>query len=109
MPKAIWIDSTRKEISYVTYETPDDMRDFIGGWLEIGAMLRDENVLYVDEEGLLKNPEHFFRFSLRPDQPLAGNGLIVGREVLDEEGELIRMDDVALTVEEVWSMTRFWP
>ena len=33
------------------------------------------DVLFVDDEGLLHNPEHFFSFN---GQPLCGNGLILG-------------------------------
>lgn len=37
----------------------------------------DKNDIYVDEEGLLKNPQHFFMIDSYPD-PLAGRGLVIG-------------------------------
>lgn len=43
----------------------------------------DGDTLYIDDEGLLKDPEFFFTFGSYP-QPLAGNGLILG---VDEEGD----------------------
>lgn len=41
--------------------------------------------LYVDDEGLLNDPKHFFKWK-RYHQPLAGKGLILGT---DAEGECI--------------------
>ena len=47
--------------------------------------LENNDTLYVDDEGLLKNPENFFLLDSYP-QPIAGNGLILG---CDHEGESI--------------------
>jgi hypothetical protein len=45
------------------------------------------NTLYVDDEGLLKPIHDYFIFIPRSDhQPLAGNGVIVGREVETDDG-----------------------
>jgi len=51
--------------------------------------------VYVDDEGLLHNPEFFFVLRHSPLQPLAGNGLVVG---INDEGTDIgcksKLDDV---------------
>lgn len=45
----------------------------------------DRNWIAVDDEGLLKNPTHFFLFQGYP-QPLAGRGLVLG---LNSAGETV--------------------
>jgi hypothetical protein len=45
-----------------------------GGYLENG------DVVYVDDEGLLKRPTHFFRIKGLNDQPLAGRGVVLGSD-----------------------------
>jgi hypothetical protein len=59
------------------------------------------DVMYVDEEGLLK-PNSFFQFRGYP-QPLAGNALIVGT---DEDGNDI---DAATRLLDVQMRVRFYP
>ena len=44
-----------------------------------------ENHVFVDDEGLLNSPRHFFHWK-GYEQPLAGKGLILG---CDEEGETV--------------------
>jgi hypothetical protein len=39
--------------------------------------LDDQHHCYVDDEGLLSEPQHFFMFSNGGHQPLAGNGVIL--------------------------------
>ena len=48
-------------------------------------ILENNDVMYCDDEGLLKNPEHFFLLDSYP-QPIAGNGLILG---CDHEGDSV--------------------
>jgi len=45
-----------------------------GGYLENG------DVLFVDDEGMLKGPTHFFRIKGLNDQPLAGRGVVLGSD-----------------------------
>jgi hypothetical protein len=46
----------------------------------IPSWFPDGECVYVDDEGLLKNPQDFFCIQGYP-QPLAGNGLILGSDV----------------------------
>lgn len=84
MTKAIFIDSVNRSIREVTIEGLKDMQMHVGGYIQSAYEWANGDTLYVDEEGMLKPQEHWFRISTRPDQPLAGNGLIVGS---DDEGE----------------------
>lgn len=45
----------------------------------------DENMIFVDDEGLLNNPRHFFCLRGYP-QPLAGKGLLMGS---NEDGDTV--------------------
>ena len=54
--------------------------------------ISDTEGIYVDDEGLLKEPKHFFMYQGYPE-PLAGNGLILGT---NDEGDSV---DTQLTVE----------
>jgi hypothetical protein len=45
-------------------------------------------VLFVDDEGPLKPQMHFFRIAGR-DQPLPGNGVVVGADRHDEKGDYL--------------------
>src|SRR6185437_8151198 len=81
MMKAYLIDPTAQSISEVEYPNLAGLQRLINGPIELAFMWPTRDVLYVDEEGLLKPQSHFFRLSLRQDgQPLAGIGVVVGCE-----------------------------
>ena len=55
----------------------DRLQQIVGGLIEpVEQGLDDEHHCYVNEEGLLDNPQHFFMFT-DGHQPLAGNGIIL--------------------------------
>lgn len=62
--------------------------------------LSDTESLFVDDEGLLKDPKYFFMYDGYP-QPLAGKGLILG---LDQEGDSI---STQFTVEDIKKKVSF--
>jgi hypothetical protein len=112
--KAILIDSTAQGFRVVEYNGNDDLRQLVGGWIELAYQWPEtEDVLYVDEEGLLKEQRHFFRIDVRADpQPLAGKGVIVGRELYERdeatgEDKYLGTADPAITVEELTTHVRF--
>jgi hypothetical protein len=109
MSKVIFIDATKREISLVELKTSDwtALRTLVGGYIQAAYGWPSGDVLFVDEEGLLKAPDKFFRITVRPDQPLAGNGVIVGLEINDTDGDYMGNADVALTVEQVADMVEF--
>jgi hypothetical protein len=79
--KALWINSVSQTIEEIEYTGSDHMRELVGGGIEAGYIWANGDALYVDVDGLMKNPRYFFRITVRPDQPLAGNGLLVGKEI----------------------------
>jgi Domain of unknown function (DUF3846) len=85
--KAILIDSKAREIREVEYANGADLRGFVGGYIEsVPLDLPNGDTLYVDEEGMFKPQSSFFMIETHPT-PLAGNGVIVGPEVDDEDAE----------------------
>jgi Domain of unknown function (DUF3846) len=55
----------------------DTLQQIVGGMIEpVTQGLDEHHHCYVNEEGLLNNPQHFFMFS-GGHQPLAGNGVIL--------------------------------
>jgi hypothetical protein len=76
--RAIIINATDRTIT----ETEIDgalktLQQIVGGLIQpVYDGLDDNHHCYVNEEGLLENPQHFFMFS-DGHQPLAGNGVIL--------------------------------
>ena len=84
--KAILIDATKQTITEVQYDGDIDTIYKLCGYdcftcCDIGH----GDAIYVDDEGLFKQPHSFFLHGDYP-QPLAGNGLILG---CDQWGESI--------------------
>jgi len=70
----------------------------VEGRIAYGTELKTGDLLYVDDEGLLKPNPSFFALGRRP---FAGRGLLVG----PERGAFIT--DVVSTVQEIAEMVRF--
>ena len=85
MAKGYLIDAQNKNIREVEYHSLAEMRELIGGHIELAHMHNTGDVLYVDEEALIKETPYYFWYAHRTDQPLFGNGLLVGREIEGEE------------------------
>jgi len=92
--KAYLINSETKTITPVDYNG-----DYKTIYTHIGCDLFDivyaesgghRISVFVDDEGLLNNPQHFFMLDGWAD-PLAGNGLVLGDA--DEEGETLAAPD----------------
>ena len=76
--RAIKIDSENRMISEVEIKDYKDMQSIVNGCICLAFDYPGEkNACYVDDEGILKNPEFFFAVPYYP-QPFAGNGIIVG-------------------------------
>lgn len=78
--KAIHIDVTSREIRVVDYSGIDDLHRLIGGYIAIAATFDNGDVIYVDDEGMFKAQTGFFTVR-GAEQPFAGNGVLVGREM----------------------------
>ena len=99
--KAILINVVERTVTEIFVDGLDDMYAAMNvDLVTIATGIDDVNDIFVDDEGLLKGPEHFF-FYEGAHQPFAGNGLVLGK---DEEGESI---STTLTLEEVTSKVQF--
>jgi hypothetical protein len=58
--------------------TLEQIQGYVGGWIENGGVFENGDIIYVDEEGLLKQPEHFFTLEGFPHVIRAGNSYVVG-------------------------------
>ena len=93
MAKAYHIDVRKQTVKPVTVNGIADMHRLIGGYLEIAHIWKNGDTLYVDEEGLNKEPEYFFwLLPERADQPLCSNGLLVGAEKEFADGSYTILD-----------------
>lgn len=100
MKKAILIDAVNQTIEETTIDTWQDIAPAIGcEWFTI-VHVDVKNDLYVDDEGLLHNPQNFILLDGYP-QPLAGSGLILGST---PDGNSC---DTSLTVEQVQAKVKF--
>jgi hypothetical protein len=110
--KAIHIDATAREFRAVDYTDIKDLQRLVGGYIETAWRWPDtDDVLYVDEEGYSKPQQGFLRVAGRRDGfPLAGNGVVVGHEIVDAEGEYYGTAAPKITIEalakEVTFLTR---
>jgi hypothetical protein len=105
--QAYLIDSTARTITAVEYKDGDDLRAFLGGYLEAAWHSPAGDVLYVDEEGMYKAKDGSFMFEGRPDQPLHGNGVIVGRELIDNEGDYLGNAPPSFGIGQLTRVVRF--
>ena len=89
MTLAYLIDAEAREIRPVHWDnTVEGLRRFVGGSIDIAAILGDGDVIYVDDDGLQKPHRQHFTLGDNP-QPLAGNGICVGRELIDHTGRWV--------------------
>lgn len=118
--RAIFIDAERREFREVEYaqgyRKPFALSHWLGSRAEgeehapIEAAYGWDNgdVLWVDEEGLLKPQRFYFRFSLRTDGfPLAGHAIVTGREVEEDDGESYHTEPPIITIDELKSLITF--
>lgn len=107
MAKAWLIDVASREIRAVELSELKDYQKAVGGPIEIAWQWDAGDVCYVDEEGLFKPQRHFFRLAGRGDYPYAGNGVVVGREMSDDDGEYIGLADTTVTLAHLESIVTF--
>ena len=97
----ILIDPYLKKLTNVnvgTDNTLQDMYKHIGCSMVEVVSFGDMNDLWVDEEGLLKRDQRFFKVS---NLPFGHHGVIVGRALLLKCGDNGGTESTTLTIEEV--------
>lgn len=79
--KVIYINPAAKSVEIRHIKDASEIRTLIGGFLAAATRYDNGDVLYVDDEGLLKGPRHYFWMPGIYDAMLAGPGVLVGREI----------------------------
>jgi hypothetical protein len=114
--KAILINAKEQTVTEVELNDPDsygELQELVGGYICCGWTWYDvagfpRNILYVDDEGMLKGYDHYFRILnadkvgfCNPSGPtfLYGNGVILG---VTMEGESTDTSIVAEDLEVSW-------
>jgi Domain of unknown function (DUF3846) len=84
--RAILIDPVERTITEVEHDgNYKSIYPQLGCDLFTCVYLENDDAIFVDDEGLLKGGQHFFKVNTYP-QPLAGRGLILG---CDADGETV--------------------
>ena len=99
--KAILIDPLDQSVSEVDYNGDyKELYNLLNCRTFDCVRINDTNDMYVDDEGLLKNPNRYFKYG---QQTLAGMGLILAH---NEEGESV---GTTLSSAEVFEKVEFLP
>jgi len=86
--KGYLIDPEAKTIIHINYDLStgiDGIYKLIGADPFTIVQIEKRDAIFVDDEGLLKNPRYFFQYR-GYHQPLAGKGLVLGT---NEEGDTV--------------------
>lgn len=103
------IDPEKRTITAFHSTEENALQKAVDGWISVARNITDPAgeevaVLYVDDEGLLKDPEYFFAFGAplaQNGQLLAGRGVLVGPERESEDGEFLGTEMPKLTIGQV--------
>lgn len=102
--RVIVIDSKNKKVYEDEASGLSDLQKFVGGYIEIAhewTKGKSTDTLFVNEEGLLEMPDHFFEFD-GAHQPFAGSAVVVGAN--HKNGDSV---DAASTLAEIKSKVKF--
>jgi hypothetical protein len=105
--KAFLIDAAAREIREVEVKDYREINTHLGSdCFCVAWQFGNADVLYVDDEGMLKGADqkHFFWLSHRTDQPLVGNGLVMGADNPRDDSESL---PPATTIDELRAAIRF--
>jgi hypothetical protein len=106
--KGILIDSEHRTFRQVDWKE-GDVSKYTGGTLTIAfnyprtdrpQSMVWADIVYCDDEGLMKPTQHFFRTRTRrlDTQPIPGNGFLTGPDIVDERGEYIRCANPQISI-----------
>jgi hypothetical protein len=110
--RVIKIDSVNRTISEIELNNEDEnklkgLQSIVEGLIEVAHELPNGDTLFVNEEGLMYSPMHFFEIK-GAHQPFAGNGVIAGYDFesgdsTDAESSLSQVRSIVsfLSVDEV--------
>jgi len=99
--RVIIIDSEKREVREGTVSSLEDCQKLVGGLIERAGYLITNDEVFVNEEGLMGQPKHFFMFQ-GGHSPVAGNGYITGPT--DSKGN---ETDCTLSLEQAYRKIKF--
>lgn len=109
MSKVYVINPRERRIYESSYDSSEALHDLVGGYIELAYQWPSGDVLYVDENGLARRPQWYFGISVRPDQLLAGNGVLVGREIVTEDDVFEGTAPPSMSLEALQRLVRWAP
>lgn len=88
-PRALVINSDNREVHEIRLSSNESeqlyqAQKIVGGLIASAVQLPNGDTIFVNDEGLLTEPEHFFMVAGYP-QPLAGNGILMGADLITGE------------------------
>lgn len=93
--RVLTINSATQTIGETTIAGLTDAQTLVGGLIERAFVFPNGDELYVNEEGLLGQPEHFFTVK-GGQHPFAGNAFVVGEPTNSGENRDVSMDKETL-------------
>lgn len=94
----ILIDPVAQTVTAENYDGQIDWRVICNklgcGTMASAGRLANGDILWVDDEGLLKDGQSYFSFQAVNGQPLAGRGMITGPETLLRPGAMPGEEDI---------------
>jgi len=99
--RAVHIDAENRTVKAIEHKTLADLQNLVGGLIETAHWLPRGDVVFVDEEGLLKDCRNFFLIN-GAHQPFAGSAVVVGPA--DHNGDSL---DVTYTADEIMGLVTF--
>tara|TARA_Y100000004_G_C8851160_1_gene384800 strand:- start:232 stop:579 length:348 start_codon:yes stop_codon:yes gene_type:complete len=101
--KAIVIDPFKQQVyeKEIGQDHLPDMKAIVGGHIEAAGRFDNGDVLFVNEEGLLKKNRKFFKVSELNPSPLAGVGFVLGHDA-EGAGRDASISDLDLAMKVEW-------
>lgn len=93
--RVLIIDAEKREIREGEVSTLEDMQKLVGGYICRGLTLENGDEIFVNDDGLLLSPEHFFYYE-GAHMPFALNGYVTGEATASGRTTHAKMDLEAL-------------
>jgi hypothetical protein len=104
--KCIFINSKERTITEVPDNSYPKLSEMVEGSIELAMQFPNDDVLYVNEEGMLIGLDYWFIFE-GGHQPFAGNGVLCGADRNDGDNEGEQTYPPSFSVDDVRTRVRF--
>ncbi len=101
--KAMVIDPFKQQVyeKEIGQDHLPDMKEIVGGYIEAAGQFDNGDVLFVNEEGLFKKNQKFFKVSELNPSALAGVGFVLGHDA-EGAGRDASISDLDLAMKVEW-------